>query len=282
MGDAPYLKPVPAITLIRTAEMYAWDESGDDEDGYTYRKEWTSSPENSENFERPNGHFNPPMSIRSDEHTLEDAQIGQFTVFPPEMIFRQIEDVQLTEGLVSGGRVDGNYFYEGNAEPNAPEIGDIRLGYTMYAADQFTTVFGEQQERRVVSWSDGESIIYRGYALDRQGGIDALRTEYLTALWGFRFGGLAMFYIGLMMMLSPLTNILGYIPILGNVGNRVLAFAAFVVAFVIWLVTLTIAIILHNIVALLVVLVIVGGVGYYFWSQRREKSPKDLDYGTSG
>ncbi len=283
LGDDPYLKPVSAIQLVRNAEMYAWDESGDEEDGYSYRKVWTSSPENSDNFDRPAGHNNPPMEIRSQTFKVPEASIGRYTVLPNEMIFGQVDDLAISEGMVSGGRVSENFFYNGNASPESPEIGDIRISYSAYAADQFTTVFGEQQGDSVISWTDGESIIYRGYALDRQGGIDALRTEYLTALWGVRAASLAMFYIGLLMAVSPLTNILGYIPILGNVGKRVIAFATFVVAFVVWLITLIIAILLHNLIALIVVLAIVGGIGYFVWSKRnQEKSPEDLDYGTTG
>ncbi len=274
LGDDPYLKPISAIQLNRNAEMYAWEESGDDEEGYSYRLTWTSSPENSDGFDQPAGHQNPPMEVRSRILKVDDAQIGRYTVLPNDIIFGQVEDLPISEGMVSGGRVSENYFYQGNASPQAPEIGDIRLSYSAFAADQFATVFGEQQGDRVVSWTDGESIIYRGYALDRQGGIDALRTEYLTALWGVRAASLAMFYIGLMMVLNPLTSILGYIPILGNVGKRMIAFAAFVVAFVVWLVTLIIAILFHNLVALIVVLLLVGGVGYAVWFMRhREKSP---------
>ena len=274
IGDPPYLKAQPYIELRRVAEMYAWEESGDDEDGYTYRKEWTTSPENSDNFDSPQGHHNPPMDVNGASFVADAAQIGRFDIEPREIIFGQVEEVDLSEGLVSGGQLSGNYLYLGSSVvPSDPEIGDIRLSYEAYRSNQFTTVFGEQQGERVVLWSDGDgTIIYRGYALNREGGIAALRTEYLTALWGVRFGGLALFFFGLMIAVSPLRRILGYVPILGNVGNFAIALAAFVIAFSVWLVTLIIAIILHNIIVLVIVLALSGIAGYYFYTTRQQKS----------
>ncbi|MFK7800697.1 MAG: TMEM43 family protein [Anaerolineae bacterium] len=278
LGDDPYLKPQPLIHLVRTAEMYAWDESGDDEDGYSYRKEWTSSPENSDDFDQPSGHQNPPMSVTGDNFSLQSATLGQYTILPTQIVFNQVDDVSLSEGIVSGGRMSENFVYVGSASPQDPQIGDIRLSYSGYQAGQFGTVFGKQQGNQLVTWRDSDdTLLYRAYPLDREGGIAALRTEYLTALWGTRMLALGMFFAGLMMAVAPLRKVLGYIPILGNVGNMVIAAAAFGIAFVVWAVTLLIAILLHNIIALIVVLLLVGGVGYYFWSKRdKEKSPDDL------
>ena len=278
LGDAPYFKPQDFIHLKRTAEMYAWEETGSEEDGYDYRKVWTSSPEDSSSFEWQSGHENPPMAVDSDKFSAQEASLGRYTILPTQIVFNQVENVTLTEGNVSGGRMHGNFVYVGSASPQEPKIGDIRLSYSGFKGGQFGTVFGKQQESQIVTWrGDDDTLLYRAYPLDREGGIAALRTEYLTALWGTRIAALFMFFIGLMMAVSPLRNLLGYIPILGKAGNMVIALVAFLVALTVWLVTLTIAILLHNIIALIVVLALVGGAGYYFWSMREKvKSPDDL------
>ena len=278
LGDAPYFKPQEFIFLERNAEMYAWEETGTEDEGYDYRKTWTSSPEDSSSFEWPSGHENPPMAVQSDDFSAQQAMLGRYTILPTQIVFNQVEEISLTEGNVSGGRIHGNFVYVGSASPQEPQIGDIRLSYSGFRGGQFGTVFGKQQESQIVTWrGDDDTLLYRAYPLDREGGIAALRTEYLTALWGTRIAALFMFFFGLLMALTPLRTILGYIPILGRAGNMAIAFIAFIVALVVWLVTLTIAILLHNIIALIVVLALVGGAGYYFWNMREKvKSPDDL------
>ncbi|MFT5195601.1 MAG: hypothetical protein ACI85U_002623 [Candidatus Promineifilaceae bacterium] len=277
LGDPPYLKAQSFVYVERTAEMYAWDESGDSEDGYDYDKEWTTSPEDSNSFEE-SGYDNPPMSVNEAAFVTASANIGRYTILPSQIVFKQVEDISLTEGIVSGGRVTGDYLYLASASPQNPEIGDIRLSYSAFKANQFGTIFGKQQGNQIVTWRDSDdTLIYRAYPLDREAGIAALQTEYLTALWGMRMLALGMFFAGLMMAVSPLRKVLGYIPILGNVGNMAIAAVAFVIAFIVWSVTLLIAILLHNIIALIVVLALIGGIGYYFWNKRdKEKSPEDL------
>lgn len=270
LGDAPYLNPQPFIHLKRSVEMYAWDQTGSEEDGYSYKKVWTSSPEDSDQFDQPSGHQNPPMALQADSFSASSANIGRYEVIPSQIIFGQVEEIVLAEGDVTGGRLSENQLYIGSASPESPQIGDMRIQYAAYQANQFTTVFGKQENGQVVTWrGEDDTLIYRGYALDREGGIAALKTEYLTALWGVRMGALAMFFAGLMMSLSPLRRILGYVPILGNVGNMAIAGIAFVVSLIVWIITLTIAIILHNLIALIVVLLLVGAAGYFFWSRRK-------------
>lgn len=278
LADPSYLKPQKVIHLVRTAQMYAWSESGDDEDGYDYHKVWTSSPADSDNFEWSSGHHNPPMAVQSQKFSAQKAAVGRYTILPSQIVFNQVESLSLTEGKVSGGRVSANYLYVGSAAPQNPQIGDIRLSYSGFKSNKFGTIFGKQQGTQIVTWDDGDgTLLYRAYPLDRAGGIAALRIEYLTALWGMRMLGLGMFFVGLMLIVSPLRQLLGYIPLLGKAGNSIIGIAAFAVAFIVWLITLTIAIIFHNIIGLILVLILVAGAGYYIWSKRdTEKSPEDL------
>src|SRR3954454_786551 len=73
LGDSPYLAAGAYVQLNRKVEMYAWvehksSETHKDAGGsstttttYTYDKQWTSSPEDSQEFEHPQGHANPPL-----------------------------------------------------------------------------------------------------------------------------------------------------------------------------------------------------------------------------
>src|SRR5207253_1325323 len=68
LGDTPYLAAGAYVQLNRKVEMYAWvehksTETHKDVGGsstttttYTYDKQWTSSPDDAQSFEHPQGH----------------------------------------------------------------------------------------------------------------------------------------------------------------------------------------------------------------------------------
>ena len=67
LGDSPYLRTGPYLSLERVAEMYAWEEEEEDDDGstsYSYSRVWTTSPQDSSGFRYPEGHTNPPMRVQ--------------------------------------------------------------------------------------------------------------------------------------------------------------------------------------------------------------------------
>lgn len=275
LGDPPYLNPQPYITLDRSVEMYSWTEDCDEDNFCDYDQTWTNSPESISN----NRYRNPSMPETAASFQVELASVGAFKFRPSEVIFGQEDGIALTDGMVPAGtQIAQNYIFIGEGSLQSPVIGDIRISYSGFKSNQFGTIFGMQSGEQLTTYlhPDG-TILFRGYALDRQAGIAALRTEYLTALWGMRILGLFMFWGGLMMAISPVRRLLSFIPLLGRVGNAALAAIAFAIAFVFWLVTLTISIILNNIIALIVVVLLALGVGYYLYSQQdKEKSPADL------
>jgi len=271
VGDPELLTTSSYLQLERSAEMYAWEESSDDDDDgktYDYTREWTSDPENSENFNNPNGHFNPSMKYRDEKFTVSSAAIGAFTVDPNALFFMQKEVVQLREGMLLQGQVADNYIFIGHGTLNEPEVGDLRMSYKAFANDQSVTLFGEQHENTLRPYTQKNTVLYRVYPSDRETAVADMHTEFLTLLWAFRVGGFMMMWVGLMAMASPLTSLLGYLPVLGNAGRLVISFAAFAIAFVFSLITIVISAILHNPISLITIfiLLIIGGV--FLWRRR--------------
>jgi hypothetical protein len=94
-------------------------------------------------------------------------------------------------------------------------------------------------------------------------------------LWGFRAMGFFAMWLGLGMLVSPLTALLRFIPVLGNLGRKAIGALTFVLALLLSLVIIVISALLHNIWALLTLAVLLGA-GFYFW--QRNQRPATSSY----
>ena len=255
--------------------MFAWEERTEsDSDSsikrYRYSTDWSSNPENSNNFNISNGHFNPAMRYDQATFTVQQATIGNFSTDTSQLLFMQQEALQLTSKIVLEGMLVGEYIFIGSGTLSSPEVGDLRIKYTAFANDQNATLFGEQHETQLRPFSGPkESVLYRAYPGDRDSAIAAMRAEFLTLLWGVRIGGLVMMWLGLSAIVTPLTNLLEGVPLLGNLGRTAISIVAFLIAFILTTITIIISAILNSIVAMIVIfLLIVGGV--IFWRNRQQ------------
>ena len=273
IGDPELLTTNDYLQLERSAEMYAWSEDVDeDEDtgtkSYSYSKGWESNPENSQNFNNSNGHFNPPMKYRDEEFTASTLTLGQYSANPNSLFFMKKESLQLTEGMLLDGRVAEDYIFIGKGTLNDPEVGDLRVSYKAFVNDQQVTLFGEQYENQIRPFSHKDTILYRVYPSDRETAIASMRTEFLTLLWSFRVGGLFMMWFGLLAIVSPLTRLLGYVPLVGEAGRFLISAMAFGIAFVLSLTTVIISAIIHSPIALLTIMVLTIAGAVFLWRRR--------------
>lgn len=279
LGDEGLLAAGDYLQLSRKAEMFAWDETKEsDEDSsvdrYSYNTEWTTSPENSNNFNNPNGHFNPPMPYDQAEFTVSNATVGEYGVNTNSLFFMNQEVLPLSDSMVLEGKSFGEHIFIGSGSLEQPEVGDIRIQYTAYPNNQQATVFGQQVDGDLRPFTGPkDSLLYRAYPTDRETAISNMRTEYLALLWAFRFGGLMMMWSGMALAISPLTNLLGAVPLVGNLGRTAINIVAFIIAFVLTTITVIISAILNSVVALIVIVLLVAG-GLYYWkmSKNEEKT----------
>lgn len=278
VGDPELLTTRDYLQLERSAEMYAWEESRDSsEDGptrYEYSKGWTRDPENSSSFNNPTGHFNPGMQYQDDTFTVSAATLGAYTVDPANLFFMQKEDLALREGMLRQGQLVENYIFIGAGTLGSPQVGDLRISYKAFANDQAVTVFAQQDGNQLRPYTHRDDItLYRVYPGDRAAGIAGMRTEYLTLLWAVRVGGFVLMWVGLMVFVSPLTRLLGRLPIIGEAGRLVISIVAFLVAAVLSFITIVISAVLHSPIALITLFVLLIVAGVLLW-QRREGKEK--------
>lgn len=286
LGDSAYLRPGSYLKLERRVEMFAWSEDERSETEkriggetvtkttYEYKKEWTRSPENSKNFEYSQSHVNPEQSVKEAEWTASSAQIGTYSVELGNLELPEAKLIKLNGDIVlqnAGQKLVGEYIFIGKGTPEQPEIGDIRIQFAAVPNKAGVTVFGTQQGNAIVPYMyRGESSFFRALEGDRATAIAQLQAEHNMITWILRIAGFLMMWLGMCLVLGPITAFLDVLPMLGSASGWMIGLGTFVVALLLSAVTIVIAIIAHNLVALVALLLLLVG-GAVFWSKRQAR-----------
>jgi len=288
LGDPDYLRSGAFLTLDRDVEMYSWIENTSSESNtnlggsetttteYTYEKGWTASPEDSDSFEVPGGHQNPALSVDEASFIASSARVGAFTVDLNGMSLPSSEPVPLTNNsLVQGvnGRVNEDYLYMGRGTPQNPQVGDVRIRFSGVPSGLNVTTFGKQDGSSIVPFLGGDDQLYLSHDGDRAGAIESLHTSYQMIGWVFRVVGFMMMWIGMGMVSGPLSTFLDVLPIFGSVSRNLIGFFTFGIALVLTAITVFIAALLQNILALFILLLFVVGVGVFLYWRSKNAAP---------
>ena len=287
LGDPPYLAEGAYVQLNRNVEMFAWVEhkstdtrkdvggSSTTTTTYTYEKQWTSSPDDSDTFEHPQGHTNPPLPVQSTTIVVSSASVGAYAINPADITLPSGQDIRLNSEMVTTNknrRLVGNYILLGAGSSDTPQLGDIRISYNGVPANTRAIAFGKQQGATLIPYLTAKNDrLYRVFLnTDRAGAIQEMNTEYTVIGWVLRLVGFLMMWIGLCLCFGPITTFLDVLPFLGSAGRFVVGLVAFPVALVLSIITIVISILAHNILALIVVLgLLIGGV--MLWSRVRKQ-----------
>ncbi len=286
VNDPLYLRPAEFVQLNRWAEMYAWvedEETDGDFTDYTYELEWTDDPRSAEEFYYPEGHANPPMPLYDETFTAVSATVGAYQIDPQRMQLPRPESLTLSRQNVLEGpyQIDEEYIFEGDGMLDMPQLGDMRVSYTAVPANITATAFGLQSGSEITAYVHrGKTELYRTLAGDREQAILRLNTEYKNLLWGFRVMGFFVMWLGLGLLVSPLTALLSFVPVLGNLGRKAIGAVTFMLALVLAALTSSISALVHNVWALLFVALLLGG-GFYWWQRNQEELPRRSDWSNS-
>jgi hypothetical protein len=292
LTDPDFGVSAQAIKLLRQAQMYQWRENKKSETvknvggstttktTYTYEKVWSDSLIKSGDFKKP-GHGNPAqMTYPSRQFVADKVTVGGF---------------QLSGGLVSqiGGaeslsidaskplpaNLQGRAGWEGNTlyigwNPQTPEIGDVKVDFQV-VKPQTVSIIAKQYQGHLEPYqtSAGRSLeILQAGVKSSEGMFQQAHSENKVLTWIMRLvGGLCLF-IGLSLILKPLSVVLDVLPFLGNVAEAGIGLVAFILALALTLITVAIAWLYYR--PLLAVLLILAAVGLILgYRKLRPKTP---------
>ncbi len=272
-GDLPAEAVVPAgvsanaIKLKRNVEMYQWREEtrsktekklGGKEvttTEYTYRTDWSPRLIDSGNFKRPQGHRNPDyMPLEEKTWTAETVTLGAYTL-PRSMISGMGGFEPLPVKAVSGAlppelrnraRLHQGGYYIG-ADPAYPKVGDLKVTYSVVRPAQVSLV-AKQTGNSFAPYETETGKIQEFTTGTRTADQMFKSAQSRNTLWTWiwRFLGFLVMFIGVGMVLKPISVVLDVVPFLGNLAEKGISIIAFLVAGAFALLTISIAWIFHR------------------------------------
>lgn len=278
VGDGAFVHPGPWLAVERAVEMFAWEErsEGGDENStsYSYRTEWTDDPADSSTFAQPEGHANPPPAVSPGVFRPDRGRLGAYRVDLRSLDLPAGERLVLDREQVilgSDRALSGEYIFVGAGSLAAPQVGDVRIRFQIVPSGRNAVVFGQVAGDVIVPYFHRErNRLYRAFFSGREDALAEMGAEYRFALWGMRVAGLILYWGSLLLIFSPVTRLLGGVPLLGRLGKGLLAAVTFVIALVLALVVATVAWFFHNPLALLILVVLAGmffAVGRVVWQR---------------
>ncbi len=262
LTDQTFGVAADAIKLIRTVEMYQWEEKkrsekrqklGGGEETittYSYASTWANHAIDSSSFRQPAGHTNPnTFPWESTTLTAETVTLGAFTL-PPAIValIDQREDRRIDEqdarSLPPGIKVtvhDGVY-YRGQT-PEAPQVGDVRIRYQVVKplvvsllAVQRGTAFEAFHAK-----SGTTVLLLQPGVVTAADMFKAAAASNRMWTWLLRGAGFLLMLIGVALVLGPLAVLGSVIPFLGTLVSAGIGIVAFLVALGLSLVTIAVA-----------------------------------------
>ncbi len=267
LQDADFGISVPAVKLIRQVEMYQWVEVERSETRnktgggtetvktYSYEKQWRDKPVDSSRFKVANDHRNPgEMKYRSTTITADAVALGAFTL-PPFLVAKiggarafAVESLEAAaEAVRASARIAAGGVYFGS-DPNAPAVGDLRVRFSSVPTGPVS----------VVAQQSGTTFV--PYRTQTGGTVDLLepgsvgaadmfqmaqdRNKFLT--WGIRVGGFVLLGVAFSMILGPIAVLASILPFLGRLVSTGTTVVAFLLAAILWCLTVSFAWIFHR------------------------------------
>ncbi|MBN2895116.1 MAG: TMEM43 family protein [Campylobacterales bacterium] len=219
------------ILLKRDVAMYQWREEVSEETKqelggketttktYRYETTWSSTHINSAGFRQSAEHTNPSFPY-SDDQFGATATIGDFTLAPELLDEADGWRDFLPQSIetATAATLQGDALYIG-ADPSAPQVGDLRISYTIIPDGPFSIVAdqGAQKNLGYHTLPNGNDI---GFVVSGNHSAEAIfaQAEHENTLlaWGLRALGLFLMFSGFLLIMGPIATLASVVPFLGN------------------------------------------------------------------
>lgn len=291
--DTDFKVGVTGMFMTRDVEYYQWveSESSKTEDKlggsqevtttYTYAKQWTSKPVNSSEFKDPEyknaNNAGVRCQVENKQLSAQNATIGAYKL-PEQMIsaFPRSSNLPLKLTLQSDSlrKVNNNVIYFGK-NPDAPEVGDVRVEYHYVPAKNVVSLIAKVQGDTFTRYTakNGKSfssIVAGERTMEEMFESEKAGNTMLT--WVLRILGFILISAGLKMVFDILSTLLKVVPFLSSIMSWGVGLICNIIAFAWTLIVVAIAWLFYRPILSICLLAIVGAVVYYFATKGKKKN----------
>jgi len=280
LGDDLYLNEGDYVAINRDVEVYSWVEKVEEDENdvryYVYETEWADEPADSETFNERRGHDNYPKEIQNLNKVAAVGMVGEYEIDLDKARlpgYTALKPNDENVYLDMDSEISGEYIFNGYGTLQDPEIGDMRIKYSVVPVGDKATIFGRPDGSSLdPHHGEDEKGLYRIFWGTNDDAESVLKAEYKAAGWTWRAIGFFMMWIGLMLILKPVSVAMEVIPLLGQLGKSALAAVTFLIALILTVITSLISMVLHNIFGIIAIVgAIVAGI-YFYFMKKQEKS----------
>jgi hypothetical protein len=277
-----------AIRLVRTTEMYQWKEhektetrvrpSGGKEEvkTYTYYKEWSEHEITSGSFHSSSAPTNPgPVPFASTSFTAKTVTLGAFTL-PSELVakVKAQEPLPVTPAMAAalpasmGMRFAGDGFYRGR-DPEAPQIGDVRVRFGIVRPQVVTVIAGQEKAGfRPYQTRAGDTLsMLESGSQPAESMFHAAAVVNSVLTWILRAVGFVFVSAGVFLVFRPIVVLGEAVPVVGTLLGAGLWLFSFGFGGVLSLATIATAWVFYRPLFAAALILALGGL--VLWLRRR-------------
>ena len=300
LTDEQFGVSATAIALNRKTEMFQWRENSETTEKknlggsvtrtttYTYEKVWSSSAIDSSSFKEA-GHDNPGViefpseeklaanvsfgAFRLNERQIARIGSGQAYAFPTDFVCRVSRVQRRGDVIFVPNKATRDNALNNRDVAAEPRIGDMRVTFTVVRPHDISIVAKQRGDTFVAYLAKTKKkvdLIQDG-VVDCAEMFENARDANALFAWLVRIGGFLLMFIGLSMVLKPLSVLGDVLPILGTVIGWGTGLVAGVVALVCALVTIAVAWIFYRPVLAVLLLVAAGALVFLVWKKKQSK-----------
>lgn len=288
--DWLFLKDWMYLQIERNVEMFAREEnietttekklwwSEEQTETISYKKVWTSNPEDSSWFADPTSHTNPSLAYSNANIINTDITLNWISLSTNDISLPASQELRLTQELLiidtspvtwelAKTTIENWYLFIWVWTSNNPEIWDVRIKYRVIPSDLDVTLFAKFSNGTFWPYIDwNNNLLYRAFTSSADAAIKTLHDEHTMMTWILRAVWFMMMWMWLQMMLWLISTLLDVIPFLWNISSWLTQVITWILALCLSLITIIIAKVFHNRIALVIVLV---WLTVFLWRTRR-------------
>ena len=306
LSDGQFGVSERAIKLIRTVEMYQWEEESrsstkkklgggtETTTTYTHRPVWSSQVLETPSHPEPGKDMTNPgaMEFESDETVAGTVTFGAFRlsgsqiasiggaspyVFPTNWVCPVAKCVR-NGSVVYIPNAAARNGSESNVIRNVvstPMIGDMRVRFDVVRPHEISIVarqYGDTFVKYTAKNKKSVQLLSDGVK-DADEMFATAQSANTVKCWIFRFIGFLMMFFGLSMVFKPLSVLGDVVPFIGTILEFGIGLVSFVLALVCALVTIAIAWLFYRPIIGILLLVAAGALVFWLKSRRRKSVP---------